>query len=432
LSDTIHDFVLSNPLFDAHEHLDPLPAFSAANQTYASIAGYAAADLQAARGPRPPGEENLPPVEDPRHKSLFFEAWRSSRNTGYCRAIERACRELLGLEYTEENADAIGAKLTELRGPDPAAFYSATLRRAGVRWAVKDSINTSAGAADGQYPDDLVRLNYRDDDLLTARTVDAIVERERRWNRSIQSLDDLETGLAKSMADCFATNRVTAVKIGVAYRRTLDFANATRTDAERAFSRLMQRGSGRPAGALSAAQPSDAELRPLHDWLTHRLVRLATDAGKTVQVHTGYLAGVWNDLRNVDPLALVPLLLTYRTTRFELFHAGWPHHEVLATMGKHYPNAWVSMVWAWTMNPSSMERALDAFLDAVPMNKIIAFGGDTHHPACTYAYARQARDGIARVLQSRLDRGLMDAPLAREAAERILLLNGCELHRLPA
>ena len=431
MSDEIRDFVFAQPIFDGHEHLWTLPEF-AKEQTYASICGYAGADLLVARGPRPPASENLPPVEKAEHKSAYFSAWRLARNTGYCQATERACRDLLGLAYTEENAVLVTAKLNTLKGGDPVAFYRGILRdKAGVRWAIKDAIHSPEDVAEGNYPRDLVRVNYRDDALLCVRTVDAILERERRWNRSIHTLDDLTDGLRASMSACFATGMVTAVKIGVAYQRGLDFTNPPKSDAERAFNRLMERGSGRPGGSLSVAQPADDELRPLHDWLTHQFVRHATDEGKVVQIHTGYLAGVFNDLRNVDPLALVPLILTYRGTRFELFHAGWPYCDVLGTMGKHYPNVWLSMVWAWTMNPITMERTLDAWLDGVPMNKIVGFGGDTHHPICTYGYAVQAREGIARTLQSRIDRGAMDVALAKEAARAILLTNGCELHGLP-
>ena len=229
-----------------------------------------------------------------------------------------------------------------------------------------------------------------------------------------------------------ATGWVTAIKIGQAYRRKLDFTCPAKADAERAFNRLMMLGSGRPHGSLSEPQPADADLRPLHDFLVHQFIRHATDEDKVVQIHTGYLAGVYNDLRNINPLDLVPLFVTYRTTRFDLFHAGWPYHDILGTIGKHYPNVWISLAWAWTMNPITMERALDAWLDGVPYNKIIGFGGDTHHPVCTYAYALQAREGIARVLQARIDRGVMDVALAREAARAILLTNGCDLHRLPS
>jgi len=433
MSDSIRDYVFAERLFDGHEHLAPLPEFAGAKQTYASICGYAMADLHVARGAVPPADEGFPPVEAPDSAPAYFAAWRSARNTGYCQAIERVCRELLGLDYTEANAEAIGEKLNALKDPDPTAFYRDLLReKAGVRWAIKDSINTPDGVADGTYPRDLVRVNYRDEDLLEVRRRGAILERERRWNHSIQSLDDLLEGFRRSMSDCFATGWVTAIKIGQAYRRKLDFTCPAKADAERAFNRLMTLGSGRPQGSLSEPQPSDADLRPLHDFLVHQFIRHATDEDKVVQIHTGYLAGVYNDLRNINPLNLVPLFVTYRTTRFDLFHAGWPYHDILGTIGKHYPNVWISLAWAWAMNPITMERALDAWLDGVPFNKIIGFGGDTHHPVCTYAYALQAREGIARVLQARIDRGAMDTALAREAARAILLTNGCDLHRLPA
>ena len=83
------------------------------------------------------------------------------------------------------------------------------------------------------------------------------------------------------------------------------------------------------------------------------------------------------------------------------------------------------------MNPITMERALDARLDGVPCNKTIGFGGDTRHPVCAYGYAMQAREGIARALVGRVQRGAMEEEFAREAARAILLTNGCELHRLP-
>jgi hypothetical protein len=428
MSDGIRDFVFAQPLFDGHEHLWT-PAEFAKEQTYASIGGYAGADLQVARGPRPPAEEDLPPVGSPEHAAAYFAAWRLARNTAYCRATELACRDLLRLDYTEENAAAISAKLNALTGADPAAAYVDILRKkAGVRWAIKDAINAPEAVAEGTYPKDLIRVNYRDDELLTLSTMGVVLDRERRWNRSIHSLDDLVDGLRASMSACFATGMVTSVKIGVAYWRRLNFTNATKADAERAFSRLMEHSTRQARGTFALAE---SELRPLQDYLTHQFVRHATDAGKVVQVHTGYLAGVYNDLRHVHPLDLVPLILTYRTTRFELFHAGWPYCDELGAMGKHYPNVWLSLAWAWVMNAATMERTLDAWLDGMPMNKIVGFGGDTHHPVCTYGYAVQARDGIARVLQARIDRGVMDLELAREAARRLLLTNGCELHQLP-
>ena len=79
-----------------------------------------------------------------------------------------------------------------------------------------------------------------------------------------------------------------------------------------------------------------------------------------------------------------------------------------------------------------MHRTLDAWLDGVPYNKIIGFGGDTRHPVASYGYAMQAREGIARVLEARIARGDMDPIMAEEAARAILFENGCDLHGLPA
>jgi predicted TIM-barrel fold metal-dependent hydrolase len=176
---------------------------------------------------------------------------------------------------------------------------------------------------------------------------------------------------------------------------------------------------------------SGAELRPLHDYLLHTYIQRANDEDIPVQIHTGYLAGIQRDLRNINPMQLIPLLLRYRNTRFDLFHAGWPYTEEMGAIGKNYPNVWISLCWAWTMNPIAVERALDSWLDCVPYNKIIGFGGDAKHPLAVYGYAIQAREGLARVFEKRIERGDMDEVLAKDAARAIMLTNGCELHGVP-
>jgi len=442
MDDTIREIIFETPLFDDHEHLQPLPTLAEGEDSYLSIVGYASADLQVALGPMAPGQSPYPAERGPEYDRVFFSAWRKSRNTGYCRAIERACRDILGMEYTEENAGAIGKRLHELKGEDPGAFFSDVLEnKAGIRWAIKDSINAPDQVADGLYPD-FIRVNYRDDPLLVALNRDTILEREGRWGRSIHTLDDLVDGFMDSISRCLATGKVTSFKIGLAYSRGLEFGFPTRAEAEKAFNRMMFIGHGEKvlrqyervggtAESLAIPQLSGAELRPLHDYLVHAYIRRATDEGKPVQIHTGYLAGVNKDLRNINPMQLVPIFVKYTTTRFDLFHAGWPYTDELGTIGKHYPNAWLSLCWAWTMNPITMERALDAWLDGVPHNKILGFGGDTGHPVAAYGYAMQAREGMARVFERRMTRGDMDAPLAKDAARAILLTNGCELHGLP-
>jgi hypothetical protein len=443
VSTDIREKVFDTPLFDDHEHLTPLPELAEEADSYESIVGYASADLLVSMGPRAPGSHPLPEKPGRARDRAFFAAWRKSRNTSYCRAIERACRDVLGLEYSEENGEAIGKRLQELKGDDAGAFSAKILRKkAGIRWAIHDSINLPEQVAEGQFPP-FVYVNYRDDPLLAVANRDTILDREALWKRSIHTLDQLVDGLMDSISACLETKKVTSFKIGLAYSRDLDFGFPAKADAERAFNRMMIPRHGekvlrhyeRIRGNRedpAIPQGSGPELRPLHDYLVHAYIQRAHAEGKPVQIHTGYLAGTNCDLRNINPMQLVPLFLHYQTARFDLFHAGWPYTDEMGTIGKHFPNVWMSMCWAWAMNPVTMQRALDAWLDGVPYNKIIGFGGDTRHPVASYGYAIQAREGIARTLDARLARGDMDARLAEDVARAVLFENGRELHGLPA
>jgi len=439
MSDSIRELVMNHPLFDAHEHISSVPDFAKQQPHYSNLTGYAGADLVTARGPLARGQSHLPPTDDPGHAKAFFALWRQSRNTGYCRATETACRDLLGLEFREENAQAVNQAYAKLLEGDARASYCDIMqKKAGVVWGIKDSISRPEDTQDELYPPEFIRFNYRDDQLLCILSRDDVAERESRWNRSIHDLDDLIDGLMQSISDCLGTGKVTSFKIGVAYRRGLDFENPTKHEAERAFNRLMSvrpdttiEHSGVPSLPVRRSRLSSEELRPLQDYVTQRYVRRAADEGIPIQIHTGYLAGNMGILSNINPMQLVPLLTQYPQLRFDLFHAGWPYHHEMGTIGKAFPNVWVNLCWAWTMNPSTMETALDAFLDGVPHNKILGFGSDCHNPLLVYGYARQAREGIARVLQRRIDRGDMDRDLAGEVATAILLENGKQLHGLP-
>lgn len=440
---SIRDFVFDMLLFDGHEHLLSLPELEADTDTYRSFAGYASADLNVSLGPVKPGKSALPLEYGADYDKAFFSAWRKSRNTGYCRAIERACRDILGLEYRLENADEIGNKLADLKKEGARSFMKRLLQeRANIYRIINDFINVPSQIGEELFPS-FVQTNYRDDLLLVALNRDTIMEREARWKCSIVTLDDLINGFMQSITDCLATGKTTSLKIGVAYNRGLDFGYPSKYEAEQVFNRMIyvekgekvlrwyERLDKKSGEDIAIPLLSGAELRPLHDYLLHTYIQRANDEDIPVQIHTGYLAGIQRDLRNINPMQLIPLLLRYRNTRFELFHAGWPYTEEMGAIGKNYPNVWISLCWAWTMNPIAIERALDSWLDCVPYNKIIGFGGDAKHPLAVYGYAIQAREGLARVFEKRIERGDMDEVLAKDAARAIMLTNGCELHGVP-
>jgi hypothetical protein len=408
----IREYVMEEPLFDNHEHQ---MGFSELQErkgelTYREFLGYADADVATAVGIG--GGPDLDTEEG------FFEAWESVRTTGYGRATEMACRELLGLEFSAENAAEITAALREYAAAHSAEEIHVQLfELAGVRWVLNDcywDVPTALEFAAGGDQPDFFGNTLRYDDILTVSDAEQMRGFGKALDRDLRSLGDLDEALDDYTERAIEGGNVLAMKAAMPYSRRLDFDDSAFADAERAFEALMR-------GAR-------AELKPLHDYLFHRFIRRAAEFGLPVQLHTGYLAGNWGDPTRGDPTPLVPVLQRYRQVRFDLFHAGWPYCEVLGTIGKSLPNAWLDLCWAWAMNPTQMERVLDEWLGAVPHNKILGFGGDTGSPFPVPGYALQARAGIARVLEARIERGEFDLETARQVATRIMHKNSRELY----
>ena len=102
----------------------------------------------------------------------------------------------------------------------------------------------------------------------------------------------------------------------------------------------------------------------------------------------------------------------------------------LGAIAKNYPNVYPDMCWAWAMNPAESERGLGEWLDGVPFNKIFGFGADTGFPLCNVGYSMQARIGIARALERKVEAGYFSQSTAEEVASAIMLKNGEEFYGL--
>ena len=253
---------------------------------------------------------------------------------------------------------------------------------------------------------------------------------ERFTGRSIQTLDQLVAAVNAAIDLFAATGKLAAIKIGMAYLRDLRVGQPTRAEAERAFVRIRNRalawdGVQQLTGAVDAATA-----RALGDYMFHCYLQRASDDNLPVQIHTGYLAGTWGALESSKAMHLIPILNRYRQVRFDLFHASWPWCSEFGAIGKNYPNVWLNMCWAWAMNPSASERALYEWLDAVPFNKIFAYGADVTLPWCNMGYALQAKRGVGRVLAHKIADGVFSEATAREIADCILLENGKGFYRL--
>ncbi len=412
----IRDFVVQEPLFDNHEHQRGFGDIERRGEelTYREFVGYADADLATAGAGRDGADAST--------DEGFFRLWSHVRTTGYGRATEYACDAVLGMEFTLENAGRITAGLRKFVAErDGRQTYETLCETAGIRWAVNDCCwesPTGLEVFSGDNHPEFFRQALRYDALLTLSSAEQVRRLERSLDRSIQTLSEFDVALDEYTERAAAGGKVGAMKCGMPYLRRLDFESSSFAAAEGAFAALMQ--------------DREVNRKPLHDYLFHRFVRRARDLDLPVQLHTGYLAGNWGDPSRGDPTPLIPIFQRYRSVRFDMFHAGWPYCELAGAIGKSFSNVWLDMCWAWAMNPTSMERVLEAWLAAVPHNKILGFGGDTGTPFAAVGYAVQARRGIANVLERKVERGEYDLDTARRVARRIMSRNSLELHGVEA
>jgi len=424
----IREFVMNHPLFCHHDHHCSYEEFEANREsfTFQSLLGYATADLVTAEGPRPPaGEMN---------RERVAKLWPKIRATGYGRAVTLGCRELFDLNYAPENFDAITAALQEsIAGKSAEDVYSYFVHeKAQNKWTVQDGnfrLDSPSAFKDNVYPSSY-RFAFRIDNLLDIADVAPIEALEQFTGRSIHTLDQLVQRLNEAIDKFKDTGKLAAIKIGMAYQRDLVVGDPTHHEAEVAFNRIRSRkvfwdGIQQYTGAVDAATA-----RALGDYMFHILIQRACDEDLPVQIHTGYLAGNWGSLAGTKALNLVPIFDKYRACRFDIFHASWPWTSELGTIGKNYPNVWLDMCWAWTMNPAQSERALSEWIDGVPFNKIFAYGADTGLPWNNVGYSLQAKLGIARVLESKIEAGYLDERTAEEIASYIMLKNGEEFYGL--
>jgi uncharacterized protein len=428
MTTTITEFVMNHPIFCHHNHHYDFRDFEAQRKSldFSSFLGYADGDLATAEGIRPKAWAT--PQE------RIAALWPLIRTTGYGRAVSLGCQALFGLDYESATFTQITEALQKVISPrSPLEVYDYFLReQAHTKWVMKDWYESSSGEVkpgEALYPN-YYRFTWRGDGYYYI--VDRGPIRELEGNtRSISTLEQLVDALHASIDSFRQRAPMAAIKVGMAYERDLAVGNPTRHEAELAFNRInnpvavYQDGHQQHSGAVNAA-----EGRALGDYLLHKVLEKAQDEDVPVQIHTGYLAGHWGALAGTRAMHLLPIFNRYRRVRFDIFHGSWPWMSELGAIAKNYPNVYPDLCWAWTMNPAESERALSEWLDAIPFNKIFGYGADTGWPWCDVGYSLQARLGIARVLEQKIQAGYFSHATAEEVASALLLRNGEEFYHL--
>jgi predicted TIM-barrel fold metal-dependent hydrolase len=418
------------PIIDTHEHLlNEKARLSLGMNFFHLLFPYASSDLVSAGM----AESQLLRLTDnnialDKRWAEFAPFWKHVRTTGYGRALLIAARDLFGIDDIN---DSTYAELSEkIAASNRAGWYEYILKeRANIEIAILDtSEEMDISETDRRLFAPVIRL----DDFIIVRDRKELEKLERKSGLAIHSIDDMlramDTATEKAVRD-----GIVGIKIGLAYLRTLHFEKVTKNDAERAFNEIGRYPNYSRLMPESQPPPlSWSDARPMQDFLAHHLIRCATEHGLPIQVHTGLQEGNGNFITNASPLHLVDLFLEYPRARFDIFHAGYPWVSEAATLGKNFTNVYLNMCWLHVISPWVARRTLHEWIETVPANKILGFGGDYTFVEGTYSHSRIARDDIAEVLSEKVARKYLTEGEAMILAQRILRENAVELFNLRA
>ncbi|NQU51293.1 MAG: amidohydrolase family protein [Bacteroidetes bacterium] len=287
--------------------------------------------------------------------------WDKSFNTAYNRVVSLTAEKLYGVnEINEKTVVELSEKIQEAYKTD--WFHTVLKDKCNIKFVINDSGDRSFG--DKSMFRYTKRFGYFGID-----SRDEIDKISKNRNSKISSLNDLVETLTSEFEEALKNDFLT-VKVGVAYSRILYFEDVEEERASEVFNTIYTHPN---------KTYTFEEVKTLSDYMMHRIVELAKKHNKPVQIHTGLQAGDGNYIENSNPTHLTNLFLKYRDVNFILFHGAYPFGSELASLAKNFRNVYIDMCWLYIISPSYSERYLHEWLETVPANKIMGFGGDYHN-----------------------------------------------------
>lgn len=433
------------PLVDSHEHLISERARLRQKIDFFNwFAHYSSTDLLAA-GMKPEILEKLrnPEIALEERFADFAPFWKHTRNTGYAQILLRAANDLFDVPDINEST---WLELSErITASNVEGWYQEVLKKKGnfevcilqeLKWRAeefKEDIPRKAEPdlfAPVAMFDRFVMISSKKPSVLPGGSIyppglDLIAE---QMDIEIYSFEHLLEALDLAFEREVAAGAV-GVKCALAYHRPLRFELPTKGEAERVFNAVLSQYEGHAARPPTPAQSWD-DLRPFQDYIMHRIFQRAIDHNLPLQFHTGLQEGIRNILSFSNPTHLTNLFIQYPGAKFIVFHAGYPYARESALLAKTFPNVYIDLCWIWSLGFKVAKGILDEWIELVPENKILGFGGDYIFVEGAYAASRFAREGVAEILTSRIMEKHFKETEAIAFASKILRENAKRVYQL--
>lgn len=384
-------------IVDAHEHLPPERIRLEQNvDVFTLFTQYPRRDLLTSGMPQEYWEK-IQNSKIPIHKrwKIFAPYFRNIRYGSYARPALIVAREFYGFDdINEKNCRLISERISA--GNTPGIYHRILREKCKIRVALNDV--KSYKPAD--YSSDLLMPLMRVDNYADVRSKESVQERARDLGEKVKTLEDyLE--LTRRGLENWKSQGVVGIKM-----ISRPYVTPKRSRALKIFDRIMRHERELESSSWSLASPSPANL--LHSFLVEEMLHMAAELGLVAAVHTGMGAHAPAHFPVLDPRHMINIIGRHPKTRFDIYHMGIPYVRETAVMAKNFPNVWLNLCWCHIISPRITCTVLDELIDLVPVNKIIAFGGDYGLPVENiYGHLVMARENIAKVLGQRIMEGIL-------------------------
>lgn len=419
--DALRAYCETIPLVDCHDHAvscgpnhkDPIAVFTHSYFESDLRSASSDAEMDVLSDEKRPLEERWPILE---------RAWKRARFTGYGMLVRRALKEFYGED--ELTLAALQRMQDKLLNYEGEAFFDSVLEKANIAVRILDIWPDVRKVLDGTLKlTPRGRLAISLPGYHAVRSYEEVQGVGRVVGRTITSLDEY-LDACRAIFEGYKAYGAITFKDQSAYTRTLDYGNPTRAEAEAVFNWFMEdprRSTSYPDG-----------VKPLDDYLFHTFMRMARDLDLPVQIHTGHMAGIRNDIVKTNAIGLTKLIELHRDVRFDLFHANWPYSGELLYLGKNYPNVALDFCWANIIDPIYCQNLFKQALSSVPHGKIHGYGSDVGGDSVdqAWAHAQIARDNIAIALSDLVEIDYLSLDEAQEVAYAWLFGNANAFFRL--
>jgi predicted TIM-barrel fold metal-dependent hydrolase len=339
--------------------------------------------------------------------------WRKSFNTSFNRIVLLTIKNLY--KITDLNESTVGPLSEKIKKTNNTDWFNRILR---------DSCRIDYVIQEDDYipgKDDFFRYTKKFSPWLSVRSKYRIDSLAVMQVDPIYTLEDFVKSMRVALAAA-VKNGLVAIKINLAYKRTLSFDRVETETARKVFRSLV---NGNEDHVISYR-----DAKPLQDYMFYKLMDLVSEYKLPVAFHTGLQAGGANIIGNSNPALLANVFREYPDINFTLYHGSYPFGGELSTLAKNFKNVSIDMNWTFGISPAYSERYLNEWLETVPAGKIMAFGGDCRTVEIIYGELIIAKQIISNVLISKVRDGYLSESEAKTIAKMILHDNAVTFYNL--